>query len=665
MTSLNPQQQTAVRYIDGPLLVLAGAGSGKTRVITHKIVHLVRHCGLSARHIAAVTFTNKAAREMRERIGRLLSAREARGLTVSTFHTLGLEILRREHEWIDYRVGFSIYDARDSQQLIRQLHADVTDEFPVQQLQWLISRWKSALVTPEQAAAEADSPLLQTAATLYADYTRQLRIYNAVDFDDLILLPLQLFRHHPAVRQRWQQRLRYLLVDEYQDTNACQYQLIRELIGVRAALTAVGDDDQSIYAWRGAQPRNLRLLLEDLPQLKIIKLEQNYRSTRRILQAANQLIAINPRLFEKRLWSALGHGDPIRVIACKTAEHEAERVVAELIQHRFRSGACFGDYAILYRSNHQARLFEQRLRQHRIAYRLSGGPSFFDHTEVKDLMAYLRLLINPTDDAAFLRIANTPRRELGPTTLERLADYARQRGVSLLVASKELGLAACVDERARLRLQRFADWLARIAAQVDRDDPVVLIHRLLEDIGYREWLKSDSADSRAAERRWQNVSELLDWLGSETEVGLSERVAKVTLLDMLERNADGDAGDAVSLLTLHTAKGLEFPHVYLVGMEEELLPHRNSLLDDHLEEERRLAYVGITRAQRTLTLSYAQRRKRYGEWQSCEPSRFLREIPIPLLKWEGGDRSLPEDERRERGRDQLELLRTMLNQPSP
>ncbi|HMZ12042.1 MAG TPA: UvrD-helicase domain-containing protein, partial [Plasticicumulans sp.] len=445
MHTLNPPQRAAVLHIDGPLLVLAGAGSGKTRVITQKIAYLIRDCGIRARHIAAVTFTNKAAREMQERVGKLVKGPEAQGLRVSTFHTLGLDILRRELKGAGYRSGFSIYDARDTLQLLQALD-DGLDKDDAQQAQWTISHWKNALVEPGDALAEAQDEATADAARLYARYAEQLRAYNAVDFDDLILQPLRLFQREPEALERWQQRIHYLLVDEYQDTNTCQYQLVRALLGVRANLTAVGDDDQSIYAWRGAQPQNLRLLAEDFPQLKIVKLEQNYRSSRRILHAANTLIANNPHVFDKQLWSEHAHGEPIRVIVCKDGDDEVARVVSELVHQRLRRRTQWRDYAILYRGNHQARPFETALRQQNVPYRITGGQSFFAQAEVKDVLAYLRLLVNPEDDAAFVRIANVPRRELGPATLEKLAHYAAGRGLALLPACRELGLAQQLPE---------------------------------------------------------------------------------------------------------------------------------------------------------------------------------------------------------------------------
>ncbi|MDX1654469.1 MAG: DNA helicase Rep [Candidatus Competibacteraceae bacterium] len=663
MDQLNPPQRQAVGHLDGPLLVLAGAGSGKTRVITHKIAYLIRHCGISARHIAAVTFTNKAAREMQERVGRLLEGREGRGLRVSTFHTLGLDIIRRELKTLGLRPGFSLYDPRDVTALLKELmHHE--DQEAGEAAQWLISHWKNALVTPVEALAEAQDLQQAAAARAYGAYIEQMKAYNAVDFDDLILLPLQLLQSHPQILEAWQNRIRYLLVDEYQDTNAAQYQLVKALTGVRGALTAVGDDDQSIYAWRGAQPENLRLLTQDFPRLKVIKLEQNYRSYRRILKAANRLISHNPHVFDKSLWSELGHGDPIRVISCKSGDHEVERVVAEIIQHRFRSGGRYKDYAILYRSNHMSRPFEKALREHGIPYQLTGGKSFFEHTEIKDLLAYLRLVVNPDDNAAFLRIVNTPRREIGPATLNSLSDYAGRRGVSLLAACFELGLAQQLGERQRARLQDFARWIADLGERAVEGDPLAIARDLVSEVRYEVWLKDQADNPRAAERRINNVQELLDWLGrmgrDDQDPSLADRVAKLALIDLLQRNEQGDDWDAVRLMTLHGAKGLEFPHVFMIGLEEDLLPHRNSIDSGALEEERRLAYVGITRAQKSLTLTLARRRKRYGEWQECEPSRFLGELPEEDLEWEGGGEELPPEKRQERGRAHLAGLRDML-----
>lgn len=666
MHTLNPPQRAAAQHIDGPLLVLAGAGSGKTRVITQKIAYLIRDCGIAARHIAAVTFTNKAAREMQERVGKLVQGPEAKGLRVSTFHTLGLDIIRHELKRLGYKPGFSIYDARDTLQLLQELDENL-DKDSTQKAQWTISHWKNALVSAEDAIAEAQDEATFDAAKLYARYVAQLRAYNAVDFDDLILQPLRLLQSEPQVLTAWQNRIRYLLVDEYQDTNICQYQLVKALIGARANLTAVGDDDQSIYAWRGAQPQNLRLLSEDFPQLKIIKLEQNYRSSRRILHAANTLISHNPHVFEKKLWSEHAIGEPIRVIVCKDGDDEVARVVNELLHHHFKHRTHWRDYAILYRGNHQSRPFETLLRTHNVPYRLSGGQSFFAQAEVKDLLAYLRLLVNPDDDAAFVRIANVPRREIGPATLEKLAAYAQGRSVGLLPACLELGLGAHLPERAVDKLAAFARWIIDVGERAQRGDPAVACREMVEELRYADWLKEQASDPKQGERRMASVHELLDWIArmGESSDGsvppsLAERVAKMSLIDLLERQESDEPHDEVTLMTLHAAKGLEFPHVFIIGLEEEILPHKNSIDADTIEEERRLAYVGITRAQKSLTLTLAKRRKKYGEWESCEPSRFLSELPPGDLEWEGVGIELAPEVKQERGRAHLASLKGML-----
>jgi ATP-dependent DNA helicase Rep len=429
----------------------------------------------------------------------------------------------------------------------------------------------------------------------------------------------------------------------------------------------VGDDDQSIYAWRGARPENLIQLKQDFPRLRVIKLERNYRSSGRILQAANRLIANNPHVFEKRLWSALGPGDPIRVLECRNEDHEAQRVVSEILAHRFANGGRYGDYAILYRGNHQARGFEKVLREHNIPYFLSGGASFFSRTEVKDIMAYLRLLANPDDDAAFLRIVNVPRREIGSSTLEKLTDYAGHRGTGLLSACDELGLEQILSDRPRQRVREFAAWLAGHARRSSTDDPVKVLRDMIRDMDYPAWLSDTSASERTAERRMDNVEDLIQWLdklhkGELKDKDLPQLVSYLTLMDVLERQDEETGGDRVHLMTLHAAKGLEFPHVFLAGMEEELLPHRTSIEDDSIEEERRLAYVGITRAQRSLTMTFAATRRRYGELVACEPSRFLQELPPEVLVWEGKKSTLSAEQRQQRGSAHLANLRSLLSQ---
>ena len=668
---LNPQQRDAVIDIGGPLLVLAGAGSGKTRVITHKIAYLIREGGIAPHNIAAITFTNKAAREMRERAGKLLSGDESKGLVVSTFHTLGLNIIRREHRKLGYKAGFSLFDAQDTGTLLKELtRKDDSGVAADDEPRWRISRWKNDFISPDEAIAQAKDDKEAAHARLYARYQRQLKAYNALDFDDLIGLPVKLLKEDPEARETWQNKLRYLLVDEYQDTNTCQYELIKLIAGLHGRLTAVGDDDQSIYAWRGARPENISLLKTDFPQLKVVKLEQNYRSTDRILKSANHLIANNPHLFDKQLWSSLGEGEPIRIIPCSDADGEASRVVSEILKHKFKHRCEYRDYAILYRGNHQSRLFEKMLREHNIPYKVSGGTSFFERAEVKDSMAYLRLLANPDDDAAFLRIVNTPRREIGPSTLEKLGEYAGQRHVSLFAACFEMGLAEQLNSRARIRLERFADWLREMHLRAEHETaPAKLARQMIEEINYEGWLQETSKDPKIAEKRMENVFEVLDWMsrlskeGVEGEEGksLSDIVRHMTLMDILDRNSSEDESDGVNLMTLHAAKGLEFPHVFIVGMEEDTIPHRVSLEENGIEEERRLAYVGITRAQRSLTFTYANQRKRFGEEIDCEPSRFLDELPKEHVQWDDGSREVSEEERKETGRAHLDNLRSLFS----
>lgn len=674
MNDLNPQQREAVRYIEGPLLVLAGAGSGKTRVITRKIAYLIEQCAIPARNIAAVTFTNKAAREMKERVAQLMNAKpgvSARGLMVSTFHTLGLNILRREYKHLGYRSGFSIFDAQDSLSVLRDIMGRdfAADSEHAEQVQWQISEWKSQLILPEQAMQIAEPGTPQSAAKVYPRYIQALKAYNAVDFDDLILQPVLLFREHREVLQKWQARIHYLLVDEYQDTNGGQYELVKQLVGIREALTVVGDDDQSVYSWRGARPENLAQLQTDFPRLKLIKLEQNYRSMGRILRVANALISHNPHVFEKQLWSAMGEGDPIRVIGCRDDEHEAEKVVSELLYHKLKHQASFKDYAILYRSNHQSRLIERVLREHNVPYFLTGGTSFFSRIEVKDIMAYLRLLANQDDDNAFLRVINTPRRGIGASTLQVLGNYAAERRTSLFGACFELGLAEQLSEKAVANLSHFSHWLVDIADRARRGDLMSAIRDMVEEIEYRGWLEETSGDPNKAERRMENVEELLSWIERILEQDTEEKsiadiTAKLTLMDILDRQEDENQADAVHLMTLHAAKGLEFPHVFMIGMEEEILPHRTSIEEDSIEEERRLCYVGITRAQRSLVMTLANSRKRYGEKTECEESRFLRELPADDLIWMSEKTKADPEERKARKDAYMSNIRAMLKADS-
>ncbi len=660
MKKLNPRQLDAVKYISSPLLVLAGAGSGKTSVITQKISYLINECGYPAHKVAAVTFTNKAAREMKERVTHLARQREGktaiRGLTISTFHHLGLTIIRREHAKLGFKSGFSIFDSQDSMSLLKSLlhkEAEISDE-QLKFLQSTISNWKNALLLPAQAEQQASGPEEVFASRVYTQYQRHLTAFNAVDFDDLILLPVTLFQQHPEVLERWQNRINYLLVDEYQDTNAGQYLLVKMLVGPRNGLTVVGDDDQSIYSWRGAKPENMVQLEKDYPTLKVIKLEQNYRSNNTILNAANTLIANNPHLYEKQLWSQLGVGNLIRVISSPNQEAEVERIALEILSACVNHRLHFRDFAVLYRGNHQAKALELALQANQIPYQITGGTSFFARAEIKDVMAYLRLLVNPDDDNAFLRVINTPRRKIGPSILEGLSAYANERGISLLAACGELGLTQFLETKKLEKLQRFSSWLENIREQSQRGDSIAAIREMLADIDYEGWLHQNTTTQAAAERAIANVELLINSLQKSlsNDEGESDDIEaainKLILRDLLERQEEEDINNQVQLMTLHAAKGLEFPHVFIMGMEEDLLPHRNSIENGDIEEERRLAYVGITRAQQHLTFTLARKRKQFGEVLSTTPSRFLEELPQDLLEWEGRSDATPE-QKKEKG----------------
>jgi ATP-dependent DNA helicase Rep len=667
---LNPGQNEAVNFISGPCLVLAGAGSGKTRVITSKIAYLVRECELPARYIAAVTFTNKAAREMKERVAQTLGKKEARGLKISTFHTLGLNIIKSEVKSLGLKPGFSLFDDKDSMSLLKDL-TEVEfdgDKELLSSLQSCISNWKNDLILPEDLKQQTLSPSEVEHAEFYQRYYNHLRAYNALDFDDLILLPTVLLKNNAAVRQKWQNKIRYLLVDEYQDTNTSQYELVRLLVGERARFTVVGDDDQSIYSWRGARPQNLVLLQTDFPKLRVIKLEQNYRSSERILHCANILIQNNPHIFEKKLFSELGYGEPLQVITAKNEEHEAERVVAELMAHKFMNATKFKDYAVLYRGNFQSRVFEKVLMSNRIPYKISGGTSFFGRTEVKDIMAYLRLLVNQDDDNALLRVINTPTRGIGRVSLEKLGNLANHNRTSMFEAAFDPNLQDVLSGKALVSVEQFSRWIVELSDNAVRGDGIATIREMIKTMGYEEWLYESSTSPKAAEMGMANISTLFGWISNMLEGGeldppmtLQEVVNRLILRDMMERGEDTEETDQVQLMTLHASKGLEFPYVFMVGMEEGLLPHQSSIEEDNIDEERRLAYVGITRAQKILFMTLVKERRQYGEVINPEPSRFLHELPQDDLVWEHKKPKVSAQERQQKSQVGIANLRNMMN----
>ncbi|SDX83742.1 ATP-dependent DNA helicase Rep [Collimonas sp. OK242] len=676
---LNAPQREAVKYLDGPCLVLAGAGSGKTRVITQKIQHLIEDCGYDARHIAALTFTNKAATEMQERIAKLLKdPKQAKHITVSTFHSLGVKILRQEARELGLKDRFSIMDSDDCFSIVQDL-AITTDKQLIRRIQTAMSLWKNGLIDPEQAIKQAVTEDEAQAGRIYRSYVATLAAYQAVDFDDLIRLPVELFRSNEAVRDKWQRRLRYLLVDEYQDTNTCQYELVKLLVtglGKKPMFTAVGDDDQAIYAWRGATIENLKTLQVDFPDLKVIKLEQNYRSSTRILQAANAVIGNNPKLFDKKLWSEHGLGDPIKVMGMEDDEKEAEQVAIMLSAHRFERRAKFSDYAILYRGNHQARTFEKALRRERIPYTMSGGQSFFDRAEIKDIISYLRLIANEDDDPAFIRAITTPKRGVGQATLEVLGTVAGQWQCSLFEAVFKGGIEAKLTDRQLYPLREFCHFINQLEARASRVGPAgsgenaaAVLDDMMKEINYEHYLY-DSFDDRAAQGKWQNVLDFTNWLkekgtggkdGAGEERNLLELTQMVALMSMLEGR--DEEPDAVRMSTLHASKGLEYPHVFLIGVEEGILPHKGDpdappeTIAARIEEERRLMYVGITRAQRSLHVSWCKKRKRAGESVVCEISRFVKEMRL-----DEGD-AMPTEAEQITPQNRLANLKALLQKP--
>ncbi|MFW8592130.1 DNA helicase Rep [Glaciecola sp. 2405UD65-10] len=654
---MNPGQQMAVEYISGPCLVLAGAGSGKTRVITNKIAYLVNVCGYKPSQIAAVTFTNKAAREMKERVAETLGKKNSRGLKVSTFHTLGLNIIKKHVTTLGYKAGFSLFDDKDTYALLNDLSNEDYDgdKDALSHLVRSISNWKNELLMPEAAVKMYTSGIEAEHAKYYEQYARHMKAYNALDFDDLILLPTLLLQNYEAIREKWQMAIRYLLVDEYQDTNTSQYQLVRLLVGERARFTVVGDDDQSIYSWRGAQPKNLNLLKEHYPSLKLVKLEQNYRSCQRILHSANILIENNPHLFDKRLFSELGQGDKLKVLVAKDEDNEADKVIAELMAHRFMNDTAYKDYAILYRGNHQSRIFEKMLMKNRIPYKISGGTSFFGRAEIKDIMAYLRVVTNQNDDNALLRIINTPSRGIGRATLAKIGEFANHNGVGFFEAMCHPQISAVLGTKAGDTVEEFTRLIVMTDDNSKRGDTQAVLRDFLKSLQYEEHLYASLASPKAAEIAMSNVSTLFGWVQDllkgdalNPPMTLPEVIQRLTLRDMMERGEDDSEADQVQLMTLHASKGLEFPYVFMVGMEEGLLPHQSSIDEDNIEEERRLAYVGITRAQTQLYFTIARERRQYGELIEPTPSRFLYELPQDDLEWEWQKKPDTSEQRKEK-----------------
>jgi len=657
MHGLNPPQRAAVLHTEGPLLVLAGAGSGKTRVIVEKIAHLIGSGRMPAKRIAAITFTNKAAREMRERVGKRLKGDAGEGLTISTFHALGLRMLQIEHARLGLKRGFSIFDSEDSTTQLKDLLPPGSKPDVIDATKNLISRAKNAGLSPEQALEASRSTREQEAALLYARYQARLTTFNAVDFDDLIRLPVQLLESDEEAVAGWRERIGYLLVDECQDTNDAQYRLLKALAGPKGDFTCVGDDDQSIYAWRGANPDNLLQLGVDYPALEIVKLEQNYRCSNRVLRAANALIAHNPHEHPKTLWSDQADGERIRVWECKDNAHEAEKVADRIHFLHESRGAPWGDFCILFRGNHQSRPLEKALQLLRVPYHITGGTAFLDRGEVKDALAWLRLIANPDDDAAFLRAVQSPQRGIGGTTLAKLAELAQHAHLPLSRAAESIGLAKQLPARTGTAVQGFVDIVRGLRSDAQRLPPAQLVRTLNERSGLLAAVRAQCKDEAQFQVRRRNLDELADWFDGPKTAGPGDLAAALALLSHADK---GDAGNQVRLMSLHAAKGLEFRYVFIVGVEDGNLPHEASIEEGRIDEERRLLYVGITRAKEQLWLSYSKEAQRWGERQRNLPSRFLNELPAEELQRDGADPVADAEQKKERATVGFANIRALL-----
>lgn len=639
MARLNPQQYEAVHHTEGPLLVLAGAGSGKTQVITSRIVHLLKNKHIPAEEILAVTFTNKAAKEMQQRVT-AAAGKAAQGMVISTFHSLGVRILRRDIRRLGFKPTFSIYTESDQSGVLRQAMRDINldpKQYNPDSIRWRISLAKNGLIGPESYPQNNKDLLDAATAAVYPRYQRLLKAFNAIDFDDIIMLAVQMLETLPEVRDYWQQRFRYLMVDEYQDTNACQFRLIALLAERHGNLCVVGDDDQSIYGWRGAEVQNILSFEQQRSGCRVIKLEQNYRSTGTILSAANAVIRNNRTRSDKALWTDSGEGEPITTIVAEDEENEARQVVEQLQLAQYQQRRPWRDFAILYRSNAQSRTFEEALRMEGIPYILVGGQKFFERKEVKDTLAYLAVLANPRDEAALVRIINFPRRGIGDTTMLRLNQWSLEHNTTLFDALSRAAEIEGLAEGARKSVGAFCSLLRQELANWQPTQLAAQANALFKRLGINEELHRTLGDHNQARKRIENIEQLVNALAAFEErnpsAGLTDFLERIALTeDNRRETGDDQPQDAVTLMSLHASKGLEFPHVYLVGMEEGLLPHHRSAEEDpEVAEERRLCYVGITRARERLTISRCLTRRKYGSKEERCPSRFLAELPQHLL----------------------------------
>ncbi len=643
LSSLNPQQREAVIHRDGPLLLLAGAGSGKTRVITCRITYLLEQ-GVAAHSVLAVTFTNKAAKEMKERVEDMVGREAAKGTVIATFHSLCVRLLKSHIDRLGYKKNFSIYPASDQQRLIRDLVRDITGEnnaSDADQVLWHISAAKNRMIAAADYQATDRAPFTSLVATVYPRYQKALKAFNAVDFDDLLMFGVKLLEENPDLLEYYQNRFRYQMVDEYQDTNPVQYRLLKLLASGHGNLCVVGDDDQSIYAFRGADVSNILDFENDFPGTKVIKLEQNYRSTGNILTAANAIITNNTKRRAKKLWTAGGDGEQVDYILCYDGEDEARQVMEMIHAEKYRKNLNYGDFAILYRTNSQSRAFEEQLRYENIPYVLIGGQQFFERKEIKDVIAYLRVFLNPTDEVNLLRILNYPKRGIGEGSIDRIIRYSAEQETSLWKILQQVSRVPDINDRTANAVAEFVGLVERYRRRFKR--PLRLLDTLKElfhDLKLADEIYRQEKDPAIAKRRVENQEELINslavYLERTPDPSLDGFLERISLQDDdgVGRNDKESklAQDAVTMMSLHSSKGLEFPVVFLVGMEEGFLPHKKSIFETFdIDEERRLCYVGFTRAEKRLVLLGARQRRKYGKLEQREPSRFLNEIPQGFL----------------------------------
>lgn len=640
--SLNLAQKKAIEFINGPCLILAGAGSGKTKVIINKIIYLINQCQYQPDNIAAVTFTNKAAYEMRIRLSEHLNILAIKKMIISTFHSLGLEIIKQEIDALKFNENFTLFDEKDQIMLLKKIcKKEIKNDIrSIKKLNFMISYWKNKFFTPQQVKLSAQSQTEEHFASIYKKYNNYLYELNILDFDDLICIPTLLLKDNKNIRDRWQKKISYLLVDEYQDTNNSQYELIKTLTNNDSNFTLVGDDDQSIYSWRGADPKNIFSLNKDFPRIKVIKMEHNYRSSGRILKAANSLIANNVHYLNKKLFSQLQYGNLIKIIIGENEENEAEKIAKKIIFQHVSKKEKYQDYAILYRGNYQARIIEKILIKKNIPYNISENSSFFSRPEIKDLLSYLRIIINPDDNYAFIRIINTPSRQIGKITLNKLEAFANKKNKSLFQASNDKEIKNFLKEKTIKKIKKFIVLIKNFCKLSD-ETPSNVLDNIIDDIEYKKWLSKVLEEPEKINNSINNIHTLSEWFknmlkGNEFEkpMTFSKIVTQMTLRDISEKNIKTNEQDQVQLMTLHASKGLEFDSVFIIGMCEGILPNQKSINDNKIEEERRLTYVGMTRARKQLFFTYSYNRMQYGQILHMSPSRFLFELPQEDLKWD-------------------------------